>query len=111
MSHKNVHPHAEFDRFPALVAEFGSDSVEAIIDAEAADFHWEGRIAERFLGVLEGFDAESETFWRVAILGYFQGRYYTAICIVDEAQRVCWMINLCTFDSFAEAENDFLAGD
>jgi len=114
----HAHPHAEFDRYPALLRdlaqEFGTDGSAStaahIIDAERADFHWDGRIAERNLGAFESFDDEDGTFERVAILGYFHSRYYTAVCIVDEDRRVRWMTTLHPFDSFETAESAFLAG-
>ncbi len=118
MTTLHTHPHAEFDRYPALLEdlaqEFGRDGLIAtaarIIDAERADFHWDGRIAERNLGAFESFDEEEETFERVAVLGYFQGRYYIAICIVDGDRRVRWMTNLHVFESFERAQIAFTIG-
>jgi hypothetical protein len=58
-------PHTEFDCYPQFVRdlakEFGSKGIAAVverfIEAEQADFCWEGRISERSLGVYEdGFD-------------------------------------------------------
>lgn len=114
----HAHPHAEFDRYPALLRdlaqEFGYEGIVAtaarIIDAEWADFHWDGRIAEQNIGGFENFDGNEQTLERVAILGYFQDRYYTAICIVDDARRVRWMTDLSIFDGFETAEGAFRAG-
>src|SRR3546814_2346411 len=73
-------PHAEFDRFPQrvtdLVAEFGTKGIDAVIEhfieAEHADFHWDGRLAEMNLGAWESLDEEDGAFERVASIGYFR---------------------------------------
>lgn len=115
----STHPHAEFDRFPTLVEsvrqECGPDglmfNVERFIDAERADFHWDGRIAERNLGAYESLDdEEDDTLERVEIIGFFRGRYYTATCIVDAGRGVHWMLRLRHFESFEDAERAFLGG-
>src|SRR3546814_13793221 len=75
MTTLNTHPHAEFDRFPQLVtdlvAEFGTKGIDAVIEhfieAEHADFHWDGRLAEMNLGAWESLDEEDGSFERVAI--------------------------------------------
>ena len=114
----HTHPHAAFDRFPQLrrdlIAEFGTDGIDAAIElfiaAERADFHWDGRIAEMNLGAWESLDDEDETFERVSILGYFRTRYYVATCLVDSERHVHWMLGLRHFESFESAEQAFLAG-
>ena len=86
MTTLHIHPHAEFDRFPQLLdslpREFGRDGILAIaerfVEAERADFHWDGRLAEMNLGAYESFDEEDQAFEAVAIIGYFRGRYYVA---------------------------------
>ncbi|MFD2235785.1 hypothetical protein [Phaeospirillum tilakii] len=110
MSQTFVHPHAEFDRFPALVEEFGADVVADIIAAEAADFAWDSRFAERNLGAWDGcededFDAES-----VRIIGYFRSRYIVATCLVDADRRVRALLKQRHFDHFEDAEQAFLDG-
>lgn len=111
-----THPHAAFDRFPQLrrdlIAEFGTDGIDAVIEhfiaAERADFHWDGRIAEMNLGAWESLDDEDDTYERVAILGYFRARYYVATCLVDGDQHIHWMLGLRHFESFESAEKAFL---
>ena len=118
MSHIHTHPHAEFDRFPMLVEsvkeEFGTDglmsNVERFIEAECADFHWDGRLAEMNLGAHQSLDDEDESFEAVAIIGYFRSRYYVATCLVDAERHVRWMLRLRHFDSFESAGQAFLAG-
>ncbi|MDQ7250540.1 hypothetical protein [Dongia sedimenti] len=111
------HDHAAFDRFPALVrdltAEFGSDGIGAVIEkfiaAEEADFLWESRFAERNLGDLECFDGDEDRCQRVAVMGYFQGEYYVAICIVDSERQAAALLKSRQFESFEGAEIAFLA--
>jgi len=117
MTTHHAHPHAESDRFPllleSLAQEFGRDGIlsvaERFIEAESADFHWEGRFAERNLGAYEGFTEDDEEAERVEIIGYFRQRYYVATCIVDAGRRVGGMLNLRHFDSFETAKRAFLA--
>ena len=109
MSHHTVHPHAEFDRFPQLAEEFGSD-IDSIIDAELADFVWESRFVERDLGAWEGFDDDDECGEIVRIIGYFRSRYIVATCIVDGIRHVQMMLKLRQFDTFEDAEQAFLSG-
>jgi hypothetical protein len=111
------HDHAAFDRFPALVqdltAEFGSDGISAVVEkfiaAEQADFLWESRFAERNLGDFEGLDGDEEGGKLVAVMGYFRGEYYVAICIVDADRSVRALIKSREFSSFESAEIAFLA--
>jgi hypothetical protein len=118
MTTLHIHPHAAFDRFPMLVEsvkeEFGTDglmsNVERFIEAERADFHWDGRLAEMNLGAYESLDDEDEAFEAVAIIGYFRSRYYVATCVVDAERHVRWMLRLRHFDSFESAEQAFMAG-
>jgi hypothetical protein len=118
MTTLHIHPHAEFDRFPqlldSLAREFGRDGIlstaQHIIEAEWADFHWDGRLAEMNLGAFESFDEEDEAFELVSIVGYFRVRYYVATCVVDGAPHAHWMLRLRHFDSFESTEKVFLAG-
>jgi len=107
MSHHTVHPHAEFDRFPQLAEEFGSD-IDRIINAELADFIWESRFVERDLGVWEGFDDGDESGEMVQIIGYFRSHYIVATCIVDGNRQVQMMLKQRQFDTFEDAEQAFL---
>lgn len=109
MSHHTVHPHAEFDRFPQLVEEFGSD-IDSIIDAELADFVWESRFVERDLGCWEGFDDDDERGEIVQIIGYFRSRYIVATCIVDGNRQVQMVLKQRHFDTVEDAEQAFLSG-
>jgi hypothetical protein len=112
------HDHAAFDRFPELVrdltAKFGSEGIGMIVDtfiaAEQADFCWEGRLAEMNLGEFESLDDDEEARERVAVLGYFRGRYYVATCVVDHERSVRALLKVRQFERFNSAESAFLAG-
>jgi hypothetical protein len=83
-------------RVEDLRAEFGGILTERIIEAEALDFIWEGRIRERYLGlhVAEFADDEaSEDVSRVAVLSSIGGRWHVGLCLVDgegEAIDLLW---------------------
>ena len=57
-----------------------------LIAAEEADFLWETRQAERWLGGWEGFD-EGEELDRIAIIGSLGGTWFNAIILVDGEGR------------------------
>ncbi|MHA6721221.1 hypothetical protein ACX40Y_17440 [Sphingomonas sp. RS6] len=76
----------------ALVAglehEFGHDAGEALahrfLDAEEAEFLWEARDQERWLGSYESADSEAGVeLDRVRIVGRLAGCWYVAVMIVD----------------------------
>jgi hypothetical protein len=75
----------------ALVAgleiEFGRGAGEALaprfLKAEEADFYWEARVTERWLGAYESQDDGEFELDRIAILGTLDGRWFTAAMIVD----------------------------
>jgi hypothetical protein len=82
------------------------------LDAEADDFRWDSRVAERSLGPGEADAEEGETpLERVAVLGQMAGRWYAAIACVDTDGRL-WAMHRCTEHSCREdAGRAFLAMD
>ena len=116
---QSQHDHAAFDLFPALVrdltAEFGNEGISAVVEkfigAELPDFCWEGRFAEMNLGEFESFESDEDGCERVAVLGYFRGEYYVAICIVDAERHVSALLKSREFESFESAEIAFLASN
>lgn len=70
-----------------LEIEFGRGAGEGLaqqfLAAEDADFRWEVRIAERWLGAYES--ADGEDFWldRVAICGRLDRNWFAATMLVD----------------------------
>ena len=71
----------------ALRAEFGAIQSAHILEAEAADFLWEARVRERYLG--QHFDVAFELeedaleLARIAILASLDGRWHVAACLID----------------------------
>ena len=114
-----LHSDAASDHFPQLVrdliAEHGSDGiavvVEQVIAAELGDICWESRIAEKSFGPIEqSLDADGAMpCERVAILGYFRGRYHVATCLVDADRRLVAMLRLRYFDGYDAAGSAFAA--
>lgn len=113
-----MHPHAEFDRFPKLVKdlerEFGHEGIEGtvahFIAAEAGDFYWDGRIAEmREAGEDSGWDDTDMCTRRVHVLGYFRRRYYVASYIADGHHDIERMIRVRHYDDAESAERAFCA--
>src|SRR4051794_12146736 len=70
-----------------LRAEFGAIMADRILEAEAADFLWEARAKERYLGqhidVGFGLEEDETELARVAILSFLGGHWYVAACLVD----------------------------
>jgi hypothetical protein len=94
-----------------LRAEFGAILADRILEAEAADYLWEARRTERYLGqhVDVGFsdDEDERELARVAILSVLGGRWHAACCLVDGegvAVDLLWKQN---FDSYELAEVAF----
>jgi hypothetical protein len=82
---------ASRDAYPALLAglqaEYGhAGAIELathFLEAEAADFHWESRVAERWLGPCEALEDDNEELERIAIAGELRHVWFVAICLVD----------------------------
>ncbi|MET3711742.1 hypothetical protein ABIC65_002451 [Sphingomonas trueperi] len=71
-----------------LAQEFGHDAGEALahrfLGAEEAEFLWEARDQERWIGAYQGTDSEADVeLDRVRIVGRLAGRWYVAVMIVD----------------------------
>ncbi len=110
MSHSSTHAHAEFDLFTALVGEYGESFASVVAEAEAPDFAWDSRFAERDLGAWEPMDDDDDGVEIVRVAGYFWGRYFVATFVVDARRRVTAMVSKRGFDRFADAERAFLDG-
>ena len=98
-----------------LQAEFLHGDVGAladrIVEAEAADFYWEARVRERYLGQHFGLnddpDDAGEELARVAILSLFAGRWHAGACLVDGEGRAVRLLWRRAFAGFADAEVAF----
>jgi hypothetical protein len=95
----------------ALRAELGGVLAERVIEAEAADFLWESRLRERYLG--QHFDAFGEDYGscedisRIAFLSFLDGGWRAGICLVDGEGLAMELVWKRAFGSCEEAEVAF----
>ena len=95
----------------ALGAEFVAIMAERILEAEAAEFLWDARVRELYLG--QHFDAglgieEDEIeLARIAILSFLGGHWHVASCLVDGNGRPVDLLWKRRFDDLDEAEAAF----
>ena len=82
-----------------------------ILDAERADFHWDARVCERYLGQYLPLDLASderiEELDRVAIMSFLAGRWHAGICLVDGEGCAVDMLWLRSFDQWEHAAVEF----
>jgi hypothetical protein len=94
-----------------LRAEFGAILADRILEAEAADYLWEARLKDRYLGqhVDVGFDGDDEEreLSRVVILSFLAGRWHTACCLVDGEGVAVDLLWKRSFDGLEAAEAAF----
>ena len=95
----------------ALRAELGGVLAERVIEAEAADFMWESRLRERYLGQhLDAiYDDEnmSEDVSRMAFLSFLDGCWHAGICLVDGNGCATNLLWLRSFDAREDAAEAF----
>ena len=98
----------------ALRAEFGGVLAQRVIEAEAAEFLWESRLRERYLGQhIDAFDDQEfprEEVSRVVFLSFLDGCWHAGICLVDgegSATELLWKRSFLSSDeagiAFVEA--------
>jgi hypothetical protein len=96
----------------ALRAELGGVLAQRVIEAEAAEFLWESRVRERYLG--QHFDAvddqefPSEEVSRIGFLSLLDGCWHAGICLVDGEGSATELLWKRTFGSSEEAEIAFV---
>ena len=92
----------------ALKAQFGAIVASRILEAEAADFHWQARVRERYLGqYLEDVFGHGEALSRIAILSALGGQWHVGVCLADGDGEVETLLWLRTFGSAEEAFDAF----
>ena len=95
----------------ALRAEFGVVLAARIIEAEAADFLWDARVKERYLGqhfdVGFGFGEDETELSRIAILSFLGGRWHAGTCLVDGEGSAADLLWKESFGNREEAEVAF----
>lgn len=95
-----------------LESAFGRNAAEGLarhfIEAEGADFYWEARLRERWIGTYEGLDEEADApLDRVAVFGLLDGLFYVAVVLLDAAGGVEALLGLRQFERQGEAERAF----
>lgn len=95
----------------ALRAEFGAIQAARILETEAADFLWEARVKERYLGqhfdVAFDLDEDELELARVAILALLDGRWHVAACLVNGDGQAVDLLWKRSFDGREEAKAAF----
>lgn len=95
-----------------LENSFGRSAAEGLarqfIEAEGADFYWEARLGERWLGTYERIDEDAdEALDRIAVFGLLDGRYYVAVVLLDAIEGVEALLGVRRFDRREDAERAF----
>jgi hypothetical protein len=94
-----------------LEIEFGRQAgaalAERFLDAEEADFHWDARVEERWLGCYFGSDESDIELDRVRILGRIDGRWFVAVMLVDGDGDAHGMLGKRSFGRAAQAQRAF----
>jgi hypothetical protein len=98
-----------------LQSEFGCNDVaalaERILDSEKAEFHWEARVMERYLGQHLPYDCGDEEaagdLSRMAILSFLAGRWHAGVCIVDGDGCAADLLWLRSFERREDAADAF----
>ena len=91
----------------AVQRDFGAGFDRHILAAEEADFHWDARLSERWLGQYFNADEDESELDRVAIVGRIDGRWFAATSIIDGDGMPHGITNRHTFDNRHEAEMAF----
>lgn len=95
-----------------LETSFGRSAAEGLarhfIEAEGADFYWEARQREKWIGTYERLEEDGgEALDRVAVFGFLDGLFYVAVLLVDAIGRVEALLGLRHFERRDAAERAF----
>ena len=98
----------------ALRAELGGVLAERVIEEEAADFLWESRLRERYLGqhvdAIPDDESMSRDVSRMAFLSFLDGCWHAGICLVDGEGAALELLWNRKFRCSEEAEIAFFEG-
>ena len=96
-----------------LEIEFGRGAGAALaqqfLSAEDADFRWDARIEERWLGGYETLDDDDAALDRIAICGRLDGEWFMATMIVDGDGNAQGLLGCRGFESAAKAHEALVA--
>ena len=85
-----------------------SEAIERqILVSEEANFHWDARLNERWLGAYYSADEDEIELDRVAIVGRIDGRWFAATSIINGDGMPHGISNRRTFDTRHEAKGAF----
>lgn len=95
-----------------LELEFGRGAGAALahrfLDAEEADFRWDARVEERWIGTYEGIEDEGLALDRIAICGRLDGNWFCAVMLVDGDGQAHGMMGCRQFRSLVRARDAML---
>jgi len=95
-----------------LELEFGRGAGAALahrfLDAEEADFRWDARVEERWIGTYEGIEDDGLALDRIAICGRLDGNWFCAIMLVDGDGQAHGMMGCRQFRSLVRARDAML---
>ncbi|MCG7349435.1 hypothetical protein [Sphingomonas sp. ACRSK] len=95
-----------------LELEFGRGAGEALahrfLEAEEADFRWDARGEERWIGAYESIDNEEFELDRIAICGRLDGKWFCATMLVDGDGNTHGMMGCRQFRSLVRARDAML---
>ena len=95
-----------------LELEFGRGAGEALahrfLEAEEADFRWDVRVEERWIGAYESIDETEFELGRIAICGQLEGQWFCATMLVDGDGRVHSMMGCRQCGSLVRAREAML---
>lgn len=78
-----------------------------ILAAEEAEFHWDARLKERWLGAYYSADEGEIELDRVTIVGWIDGHWFAATSIIDGDGMPHGITRRRAFDTRHEAERAF----
>lgn len=95
-----------------LELEFGRGAGEALahrfLEAEEADFRWDARVEERWIGAYESPGDEEVELDRIAICGRLDGKWFCATMLVDGNGNAHGMMACRQFRSLVRARDAML---
>lgn len=96
----------------SLELEFGRGAGAALahrfLDAEEADFRWDARVEERWIGTYEGIEDDGLALDRIAICGRLDGSWFCAVMLVDGDGQAHGMMGCRQFRSLVRARDAML---
>jgi hypothetical protein len=90
-----------------LDAEGAASIVRYFVDSELADFCWNARQREAWIGEYESLDDEVGTLDRIVIFSDFGGQFHVGIALVDGDGCVHDLRQHRSFASFWDADEAF----